>query len=439
MKFIFADSLDYVDPNYDFINDENAPGRKPYWDDVYPHELHNRLPYDGVLVSRTTVGDHVIKGKYTESQAMRFRRVGARRFLRLEDPRFQDIPIFGDCGAFSYASLEHPPYTPEDTVAFYEEAGFTHGFSVDHIVFDFERHSVAGLAGGTPEAHRRFDLTLELAESFLLEHRRHHATFQPIGVVQGWSPGSMAEAARRLVHMGYRYIAVGGLAPLNTKSIHLALGAVMNVVGRYPNVSLHLLGFAKADQLSEFAPYRIDSFDTSSPLIRAFKDGSRNYYFLNAHGEMEYYSAVRVPQVHENLVLQRQVRSGRRRLEHLLELETDALTSVRAYASREMSLSPTLEAVLRYIEPLLDGSNSSRATVDAKLTKARVQYQRTLEARQWERCECNVCRQAGVETILFRSSNRNKRRGIHNLYVFHKYLKQVLANGQYPALYSTGS
>ena len=29
MKFIFADSLDFVDPRYDFINDRNAPGRKP--------------------------------------------------------------------------------------------------------------------------------------------------------------------------------------------------------------------------------------------------------------------------------------------------------------------------------------------------------------------------------------------------------------------------
>lgn len=35
MKFIFADSLDFVDPNYDFVSDRNGPGRKPYWDDAY--------------------------------------------------------------------------------------------------------------------------------------------------------------------------------------------------------------------------------------------------------------------------------------------------------------------------------------------------------------------------------------------------------------------
>ena len=39
IKFIFADSMDLVDPNYDFINDRSSPEREPYWDDFYPHEM----------------------------------------------------------------------------------------------------------------------------------------------------------------------------------------------------------------------------------------------------------------------------------------------------------------------------------------------------------------------------------------------------------------
>ena len=39
MKFIFADSLDYVDPGYDFLTDRFSPGRQAYWDDQFPHEI----------------------------------------------------------------------------------------------------------------------------------------------------------------------------------------------------------------------------------------------------------------------------------------------------------------------------------------------------------------------------------------------------------------
>ena len=74
MKFIFADSIDVVDPGYDMINDRNSPGRRPYWDDVYPHEILGHAPYDGILVSKGIVGDHRITGKYSQAQAQRFRR-----------------------------------------------------------------------------------------------------------------------------------------------------------------------------------------------------------------------------------------------------------------------------------------------------------------------------------------------------------------------------
>jgi len=36
MKFIFADSLDHVDPVFDFIADRSPAKRQPYWDDAYP-------------------------------------------------------------------------------------------------------------------------------------------------------------------------------------------------------------------------------------------------------------------------------------------------------------------------------------------------------------------------------------------------------------------
>ena len=64
MNFIFADNADLVDPNYDFIKDRSPPDREPYWDDVYPHELLGKSPYDGILVSIAAFGSKIKSGSY---------------------------------------------------------------------------------------------------------------------------------------------------------------------------------------------------------------------------------------------------------------------------------------------------------------------------------------------------------------------------------------
>ena len=340
MKYIYADSMDHVDPGYDFHEDRNAPRRNPYWDDAFPHEIMGYAPYDGVLVSRGIVGDHRVPGKYTEAQAMRFRRVGAREFLRLNKPKFAKLSIFGDCGAFTYHKEAVPPYTPEDMAEFYHEGGFTHGCSVDHIIFDYDE-TVRGMDGGSPEARRRYDITLGNAEAFLALSRRLSGKFTPLGVIQGWSPGSMAEAARRLWKMGYRYLAVGGMVPLRTSQIKVALTAIRDAVP--PRAQLHVLGFAKADDIGTFASLRITSFDTTSPLLRAFKDKKSNYYLPGKNGCLQYYTAIRIPQALENNKLMRLVKQGAVRQEKLVDLERRALEDLRAYDREQVTVKRALE------------------------------------------------------------------------------------------------
>ncbi|MCP2848907.1 hypothetical protein NK942_24425, partial [Salmonella enterica subsp. enterica serovar Typhimurium] len=63
-------------------------------------------------------------------------RDGARNFLRYGGPRFKDAMLMGECGAFAYVDHPVPAYTPEEVMEFYTEAGFTHGVSPDHIIFD---------------------------------------------------------------------------------------------------------------------------------------------------------------------------------------------------------------------------------------------------------------------------------------------------------------
>lgn len=422
MKFIFADSLDFVDPQYDFVADRSRASRKPYWDDAYPHEILGYAPYDGVLISRGIVGDHRIAGKYSQAQAMRFRRVGARAFLRLEEPRFAHLQLFGDCGAFTYASQYEPPYTPADTAAFYDDCGFTHGCSVDHIIFDF-KEGMTGLDGADEEARRRYDLTLANARTFL-DEAHQSGRFTPMGVVQGWSPASMAEAARNLKDMGYKYIAVGGMVPLKSEQIRACLQAIRDVA---PDLQMHVLGFAKANEIGSFAPFRITSFDTTSPLLRAFKDAKQNYYLRTGPEALSYYTALRVPQSIENNRLQRLIREGAFRSEDLTRLETEALAALRAFDRRECGVNDVLTPVLRYNSVVATDRSYDEVAETPTMQKLDAAYRRTLEDRPWERCHCPICVDARVEVVIFRGSNRNKRRGIHNLGVFKTIVDDLSA------------
>ncbi|MFC7205253.1 queuine tRNA-ribosyltransferase tRNA-guanine transglycosylase [Haloferax namakaokahaiae] len=46
-------------------------------------------------------------------------------------------------------------------------------------------------------------------------------------------------------------------------------------------------------------------------------------------------------------------------------------------------------------------------------------YQRTLANRPWEKCECPICEEHGVEVCIFRGNDRNRRRGFHNTRRFY--------------------
>lgn len=422
MKFIFADSLDYVDPNFDFIEDRSPAERQPYWDDAYPHEILGYAPYDGVLVSRGIVGDHRVKGKYTASQARRFGLVGVRKFLRLDKPEFAHLDIFGDCGAFTYVSDERPPYTPAEMVDFYDECGFTHGCSVDHIIFDFDPAAI-GMEGGSADAKHRFDITLENADGFRQEALAIGASFTPLGVVQGWSPGSMAEAARRLVAMGYDYLALGGMVPLKSPEIKMCLAAIRDAV---PTLTkLHILGFAKAEDIDSFHSFDIASFDTTSPLIRAFKDAKQNYYLPGDGLGLRYFTSIRVPQAIENPRLQRGVKMGLFRAEDLLRMEAAALGSLRAFDRGDADLEETLHNILVYSAPLFEEKPYEDCKNSTTLARLAIRYRETLTEKPWKQCPCAICTTASVDVIIFRGSNRNKRRGIHNLAVYKNHIERL--------------
>ncbi len=412
MKFYFPDSQDQIDPSFDFLTEERSIFRVRQRDDHYAHEALRQAPFDGLLVSKTIVdGLPGAAGKYTISQRHRLYRAGVREFFRLDAAAGQRIATLGDCGAFTYHRDDVPPYTVDEVIDFYAECGFDLGISVDHVILGYDPH-----AGRDPDhphlagwRHRQ-QLTLDLAAQFLTRCRTRRVAFEPVGVAQGWSPASYATAVRALQVIGYRRIAVGGMVPLKTPEILTCLEVISRA--REPDTQLHLLGITRCENVEAFAACGVTSFDSTSAFRQSFKDDRDNY-----HAPDRTYTALRVPQVDGNPKLKARIRAGEINQTDALKLESACLSAIRRYDTGRAKITTVL-GTLRDYDQLCDGRKDR---TDA--------YRAILEDRPWRGCGCGICEHAGIEVALFRGSERNKRRGFHNLYVFNQRLQRELKEG----------
>ena len=397
MKFFFPDSQDQVDPTFDFLTEERSSLRLRQRDDLYAHESFKKAPFDGVLVSKAVLE----AGRYTTAQKHRMLRDGVRKFFRIVDP---SLLTMGDCGAFAYVREERPPFSVDEVVEYYQTMGFDYGMSVDHIIFGYDSKAVEV----AEEWRFRHELTLELARSFLAEHKRTRAAFTPIGVAQGWSPRSYATAVGELQTMGYSYIALGGMIGLRTNDILNCLREMQHVLR--PGVGLHILGVTRIGSFREFAELGVTSIDSTSPLRQAFKDMKDNYYAPDRT-----YTALRVPQVEANPQLVRKIKAGKVDQKEARRLEKACLKRLNEFDHGLCSVEDAVEALTTY-ELLYHDGNSFEAA-----------YREVLEEAPWKRCPCDVCRALGIHVMLFRGAERNRRRGFHNLYVFYNRLQEKRA------------
>ncbi|MFF0718748.1 tRNA-guanine transglycosylase DpdA [Micromonospora sp. NPDC003816] len=404
MRFFFPDSQDQVDPGFDFVTEERDPFRVRQRDDLYAHEVLTQAPFDGLLVSKAIVDGKAGggTGKYTAAQRHRLYREGARRFFRL-DRGHTPLKIMGDCGAFSYVAEEYPPYSVDEVIDFYDGCGFHYGIAVDHVIFQYEPKTARDDERAA-EWVRRQEITLALAADFWQRCKARRVCFTPLGVAQGWSPQSYADAVVALQRIGYQRIALGGMVPLKTQEILACLAAIDQV--REPTTQLHLLGISRCDDVPTFATHGVTSFDSTSPFRQAFKDDRDNYYTPTGT-----YVALRVPQVDGNPKLKARIRSGEISQAQALALERTALTRLRQYDADEVDVDPVVQALLDY-SAVWDGKSDRSA-----------QYRVTLADQPWRDCPCDLCKAIGIEVVIFRGTERNKRRGFHNLYVFEQRLR----------------
>ncbi|HAS8178165.1 TPA: tRNA-guanine transglycosylase [Vibrio vulnificus] len=405
MKYFFPDSQDFVDPNFDFETEKYKPLRVTQRDDVYAHHLLER-PYDGLLISKAIVEGipgKTDKTRYSRGQKYRLFREGAHRFFRLTS----DFQIMGDSGAFSYINEEVPPYSTDDLIDFYVKSRVNSGVSLDHVVMGYsDSQSKKPISDEVFESHRtRVELSLNNAEVFLRQNR--HYSFTPYGVAQGWDKFSYIRSVRALKHMGYRHITIGGIVTLNSKQICELLDEIhTQVPGGY---GLHLLGIGREEIIPHLAKRNVISIDSTTPLKQSFLNEKRNYR-LNG----ETYCAIRLPQSCSNTKVKNAISSGKIKQEQVSKLERSALCALRLYEKRQLSLEDTINAISEY-EQLVLGRDSYLNS----------EYRRTLQDRPWEMCGCNICKHVGIEALIFRGSERNKRRAFHNLHDFYNNLVQV--------------
>ena len=409
MKYFFADSQDLIDPTFDFTAETWAPERIRQRNEKYAHEVFSTPAYDGLLVSKGIVEGVGGTSRFSLAQRHRLCRVGAREFYRLQSIPGRSLPVMGDCGAFTYVREEVPPYSVEEVLEFYVQCRVDYGISVDHVILAYQ--SVWDRPDRTAEIpdaiRRRQAVTLELADRFLALHRRERLPFEPVGVAQGWSPGSYASAVSDLQSMGYEYIALGGVVPLKTYEILGCLEAIASV--RKPQTKLHLLGVTRVAQVTAFAARGVASFDSTSPLRQAFKDDTDNYWTLDGA-----YTAIRIPQVEGNPQLRLDIRAGKISQTEARRLERRCLDLLRSFDLGQESLDNALGAIQEY-EALLGVARSRGG-----------QYRATLEAQPWKKCPCEVCREIGYQVVLFRGAERNRRRGFHNVWTFYRRLQREL-------------
>jgi hypothetical protein len=393
LSYFIPEWDDQVDPDFDFETDTHSGGMGDWSNQVYAHQMYSEPNYDGILISK-------VVAEKSKKKAERINRLGVHRYLRV--PR--DFPIMGDCGAFGYINHEVPPYTTDEILDYYSRLDFDYGVSIDHFAI-----------GSDEQKKARYDLTIQNAEDFLREHQRLGLSWTPIGAVQGWDADSYVRAARQYVAMGYKYIGLGAMVPRKTEDILLITEAVRKQIPA--DVKVHLFGVARMQALRQYVRINVNSVDSATYLRQAWMRTKDS--FLLHDGST--YAAIRIPEAGKSFRAKRMADHAELDEQRVIEMEKEALHSLRGFAKHDVSLDNCLNALLEY---------------DRFVTQQRLDmeplYRRTLLERPWERCGCPICKTSGIEVVIFRGNNRNRRRGFHNTHAFYQMFSAIVEGRMLP-------
>jgi len=401
VKYFIPEWNDRVDPKYDFTSDTPSTehSKDPKHNDVYMWDIFgmDNVPVDGVLVSRIVIEQD--KKRYKEALDN-----GIHKVLRLP----QDFEILGDCGAFGYIEEKLPKFDPIETLQYYRDVGFNYGVSVDHLVVpQFEK-----------EIEDRMRITYDNGvKSFHEWTKKYKKDFQLLVTVQGWEISDYLKMYKNYIELGATHIAFGGLVRSTTSFINELTDELAREIkgsNKVPSY-IHFFGLARAALFPKFQELENlgvkVGFDSASYLRKAWLSAPTtqlNYLTINGKG----YTAIRVPQISKKKRQKTQETLVENSNDILMKnLEQESLNKLRLYDKGEIDIES--------IMPILSEYNKA---ID-KSPELVLFYRRTLENKPWKNCDCPICKNIGIEVVLFRGNNRNRRRGFHNTHVFYKVVK----------------
>ena len=150
-------------------------------------------------------------------------------------------------------------------------------------------------------------------------------------------------------------------------SIKHAVSATRELIPSY--VKLPILGHGKIDQIHEFKDLGIASIDTTSPMLRAFKDNRRNFLMPGPDGMLNYNTSIRIPQATENRGLSALMKKGHFSQTYLLAQEKEALAAMRALDKGKCTVDEALGSVMAYTNSILvDPKTGDPASAEKKLS-----------------------------------------------------------------------
>jgi hypothetical protein len=412
--YFFPDWDDYVTEPFVHETAEEDPALRTT--KQYAHEVFgaDQTPYDGMLVSLAQI--YTGKGTLSRLDEKTAERTDLRKAMKIP----KRLLLFGDCGAFSYVFEDKPPFSAEEAARLYHRFGFDVGASVDHIplpeiVVENDKGELVKRVLTEKERRRRMRLTAQNAEAFLAACRKHSYKFLPIGVIQGLDTKSYVQYVHKYIDMGYQHIALGGLVPKPDSEILEICCAVRDAIQsrtrtEQENVWLHLFGILRPKIQSSFRLLGVSSFDSASYLRKAWLRSDQNY--LAGDGS-RWYSAIRVP-ISSSKRLREAAEEKRISEEDLRKMETRCLVALNNFDGSEETHQEVVESVNDY-GPLLERRGEDNHFFE--------KHNAVLTDRPWEKCRCPVCRDLGIDVVVFRGAGRNKRRGFHNTWVlYHKIL-----------------
>ncbi|MFA4956710.1 MAG: tRNA-guanine transglycosylase DpdA [Candidatus Methanoperedens sp.] len=418
LKYFLPDWEDRLDPDFNFATDKYSEkhNEDPYNHDIYAHQLFDKPLYDGILFSLSVFQSKIaLKNGDNKTYTIRDH-LNIKDYLKI--PKDSCLKVIGDCGAFGYVKEKAPPlpfYSVENVSNIYDKLGFDYGVSVDHLVVDYimVRDEKSGkkekIILSKDEKDERIKITLKNAKKFLKLHTKKEYNFTPIGVAQGYDIDTYGESVKSLVKMGYEYIGLGGLVQYKSDFI---LGILKEIQPFIKGINVHLFGVLRPSYLIDFENFGVTSFDSASFLRKAWLRSGQNY--LAPSGK--WYAAIRVPQAANPRLLKHANLNGFS-IDDLIKMEKDALQALNKFDRGIIGADKVLDIILKYDNLLLRDSNDG--------DNLREKYKQTLLDKPWKSCTCNVCREIGINVIIFRGTNRNKRRGFHNTWIFREIANNI--------------